>query len=539
MRNGQKTYLTIVLTVVMTLLPALSASASDEHTAPADTIVYGNYSYIRYLSENESVTISDEEFNDIAGKVVFPVSKFTLPKKSALIHELETEVLPMLKRNQLEVVCIMMRGTASPEGPYRFNKYLGEQRSKALVDFLKKHLGNETDMTVKLEVEDYQRLCQLMKEADDPAYKEVKALCDKYLEAGNPHKLKRELVRKKHGRLWTRLKRQYFPELRTASVVFFLRKKQEQPADPVSKQQQETERDTDTDIKPIETDSASVGREGCTPPPEPDSVWVCTPRRELLAIKTNLLFDLAYMPGYNGWCPIPNVALEYYPKGGHFTFGASIDFPWWKNYWKHKYFEVRNYQLEARYYMRPGDAPTAAFKGFYVQAYANAGLFCLCFDADRGWIGEGFGGGVGFGYVLPLSKNGHWRLELSAQVGFFTCKYDPFQFEYRGFELNDHLYYYDWVQPANQFKQRQYRFNWLGPTRIGVTLSYDILYRRKAKKGISFKAYEQTYEPYMPSTAQEAHKSHDTLVSEPAQHDRTPLPTAPIIIDEERRLAQW
>ena len=43
---------------------------------------------------------------------------------------------------------------------------------------------------------------------------------------------------------------------------------------------------------------------------------------------TNLLLDVAYMLGYNRWCPIPNLAIEYYPKKGHFTYGALFDFPW-------------------------------------------------------------------------------------------------------------------------------------------------------------------------------------------------------------------
>jgi len=40
------------------------------------------------------------------------------------------------------------------------------------------------------------------------------------------------------------------------------------------------------------------------------------------------------------------------------------------------------------------------------------------------------------------------------------------------------------------FKKRQYRWNWIGPTRIGITLSYDLLYRRIQKNGVSLKAYE-------------------------------------------------
>ena len=197
------------------------------------------------------------------------------------------------------------------------------------------------------------------------------------------------------------------------------------------------------------------------------------PRREFLSLKTNLLFYGVYMPGYDRWCPIPNVAIEYYPKKGHFTFGASFDFPWWQDYDNHNY-----------------RAP--AFSGFYAQAYANIGLFGICFDANRGWVGEGFGGGVGAGYVMPVTKNGHWRLEFGLQVGFFGCKYDPYQYENPiDPSYHDDLYYYKWTQSPSLFKKRQYRYNWLGPTRIGVTLTYDLLYRRISKKGVSFRNSEK------------------------------------------------
>ena len=225
---------------------------------------------------------------------------------------------------------------------------------------------------------------------------------------------------------------------------------------------------------------------------------IIEPRRELLSVKTNLLFYGLYLPGYDRWCPIPNIALEYYPKHGHFTFGASFDCPWWQDYDAHKYFQVRNYQIESRYYLRSGGIGSnppgegAAFQGWYVQAYAHMGLYGICFDADRGWEGEGAGGGLGVGYVLPLSKDGHWRLEFGLQAGYFRSKYDPYKYEnpidpsYR-----DDLYYYKWTLSPDLFKKRQYRFNWFGPTRIGVTLSYDLLYRRNHKKGMSFKKYQK------------------------------------------------
>ena len=214
------------------------------------------------------------------------------------------------------------------------------------------------------------------------------------------------------------------------------------------------------------------------------------------------------------------MAVEYYPKKGHFTFGASFDMPWWQDYDAHKYFQIRNYQLETRYYLkahRPheshetyetnrtnGTYKAPAYAGWYLQGYVHGGVFGICFDADRGWVGEGYGGGIGAGYVMPVSRNGHWRLEFGLQAGFFRCKYDPYQYENPvDPSYQDNLYYYKWKLEPSLFKKRQYRWNWIGPTRIGVTLSYDLLYKRIQKRGVSFKSYETneshvTYESNRP-----------------------------------------
>lgn len=233
------------------------------------------------------------------------------------------------------------------------------------------------------------------------------------------------------------------------------------------------------------------------------------PRRELLSVKTNLLFDFAYMPGgYNSFCPIPNVAIEYYPLHGHFTYGAMFDCPWWQgDITNHKYFQIRNYTLETRYYLKSGDindrplGSGAAFRGLYFSAYVHAGLYGIGWSDKKGfdypgamgghgWQGEGGGAGLGVGYVLPISKMGHWRLEFLAQVGYFRSKYDPYIYGCPVEQKNDGLYYYLWYRDADEFQERQYRLNWFGPTRIGIQLSYDLLYRKVKKRGASFKAWE-------------------------------------------------
>ena len=238
----------------------------------------------------------------------------------------------------------------------------------------------------------------------------------------------------------------------------------------------------------------------CDMPPGPSSATVpsadgcglsplcrrALPHRELLSVKTNVLFDFAYVPaGYNRFCPIPNIAVEYYPLHGHFTFGASLDFPWWKDYDAHKYMEVRNYQLEGRYYFESGDISRRpvgegpAFRHWYVSAYVHTFIYSVCINAAHGYEGEGIGAGVGTGYVLPLGHHSRWRLELGLQVGFFRTRQDPYQWLCPIDPDDDkQQYYYKWYGNASTFKRRQHRYNWFGPTRIGITFSYD-LFRRK------------------------------------------------------------
>jgi len=153
--------------------------------------------------------------------------------------------------------------------------------------------------------------------------------------------------------------------------------------------------------------------------------------------------------------------------------------------------------LHSRYYLRSGDEDLrepgqgAAFARWYFSVYAHAAIYNVCLSPTKGWEGEGFGAGIGAGYVLPLGRSQHWRLELGAQFGFFRTQYDPYQWLCPiQPELDPEQYYYKWYGDAKDFKRRQYRYNWLGPTRVEITISYDLLYRKIKKRGISLINHE-------------------------------------------------
>jgi len=497
---------TLVLALLMSFF-SIGEGAAMPYAMPVDvdTTAYHSYPYIRFVSEQDSMKLTDEQFFDIAGKVIFPVNKWTLPKRDSLVMQLEKEVFPLINRDSLELVYMMLRGAASPEGPTRFNKFLGEKRAETLLNFVKANLPVPVDenFDMEIDVEDYRTLCLMMRRMGDKDYGYVQTLCDQYIPKNQIDKLKIALRGARQGTLWYRLFREYFPRLRAARIVLFFREPRTHAQKVVIGPSVETvspvETDTSVDVveKPVLPDTTIVlPPVQDTEPVTLQSLRERIPRREFLSVKTNMLFYGVYMPGYDRWCPIPNVAVEYYPKHGHFTYGFSFDFPWWQHYHKYKFFQIRNYQLEARYYFRSGDirknppGQGAAFRGWYLQGYAHAGLFGICFDKNRGWEGEGLGVGVGAGYVLPLSRDGHWRLEFNAQVGYFIAKYDPYQYGNPKTGEEDDLYYYKWTLDRDLFKERQYRFNWIGPTRVGVSLVYDLLYRRVQKKRVSFRSWE-------------------------------------------------
>jgi len=485
--------------------------------ASVDSAWIKNHSYLHFVDENDpsAFELDDETFYDHSVSVHYKVDKYALVPGDPALAELKDQVIPLINSTDYRLVRVVIRGAASPEGPRKFNEYLAEKRAETLLKFLNSHLTvpigkDKLVMDSQTGAEDYRTLCLLMQRAGDADYERVKAICDKYLPTEQFDSLKTALMKCDHQRLFWRLHREYFRKLRAARVNLFFAHVQapEEPAEPVVEEVKEEPVVEEVKEEPTEPEPVveEVKEEPTEPKPVVEEVLpeavpevVKVPRREVLSVKSNLLFDVAYVPGYDRWCPIPNVAVEFYPRKGHFTYGASIDFPWWQHYWKHKYFQIRNYQVESRYYFRSGSIDKnppgegAAFRGFYLQGYAHAALFGICFGPNRGWVGEGLGGGIGAGYVMPLTKSGHWRLEFGAQVGYFACRYDPYQFE-NPVNPNyvDHLYYYKWTLSPDLFKKRQYHFNWFGPTRIGVTLTYDLLYKRVKNKGVSFRSWEKT-----------------------------------------------
>ena len=379
---------------------------------------------------------------------------------------------------------IIGRASASPEGSLHINTQLANARKASMNALLSSYGINTNLIRYNVAPMDFPLMRALMKLRKDDYLPVVDSLMTQY--AADVMLLKEAMIRQDRGKLWQHLYHNYFPSLRSVRIMAIKRaEKEEDKREEIERKEDKREENErkENEIEKIEIEKIEKTEKIEKEETEGDE------RRELMSVKTNLLFDLAYMPGYNRFCPIPNVAIEYYPLHGHFTYGASFDTPWWKHYSKHKYFQLRNYQVHTRYYLRRGDIEErkpgkgAAFKGFFFSAYAHAYLYNICFSEKRGWEGEGWGAGIGAGYVMPIDRKEHWRLEFGLQLGYLNTLYDPYQWRCPvdpGTDID--RYYYKWYGNAKDFKKRQHSYSWIGPTRVEITLSYDLIYRHKERK---------------------------------------------------------
>ena len=75
-------------------------------------------------------------------------------------------MLPDINRDSLQLVQLIIRGAASPEGPVKLNQKLGSQRAQALFDFIQSRLAfplSSRYFSLDVDIEDYSTLCLMMR----------------------------------------------------------------------------------------------------------------------------------------------------------------------------------------------------------------------------------------------------------------------------------------------------------------------------------------------------------------------------------------
>ena len=460
----RRQYLVCFLLVSTMLLPlALQAQEKPLDMKAYRPLPQDHYVLLSPYSVTKPPVVSDSLFHRLAAGVTFPVNRTSLFSSDSFLVQLRDSLMPLLLQQQLRLRSVLVRGAASPEGSYWNNRLLSEARTRQLVEWLRATMPPtllpDTLHTAAV-AEDYGRLLLMMQAEDDPDYLLVSRLLQEC--AGDAPCCKSRLQALRDGEVWRRLSTHYFPRLRQTRLLLWV-----------------TEAPQLASFQPAPLASS------LTPMEQPLLASQLQPvsalrfdRRRLLALRTNLLHDFFYMPGF-GWAPSANIQLEYYPLRGHYTYNAGFTFSNHRHWQSQEFFQVRDLRLELRRYFR-GDG---CFMGPFLSAYAEGAVYGFGLSATKGWEGEGGGAGLGGGYVLKLNRKGSLRLELTLDLGLFLTQYDPYVYGNPITGDRDGVYYYDYKGNASSFKKRNHRFTWVGPTNAGIHLTYDIVYRKKRPVG--------------------------------------------------------
>lgn len=195
----------------------------------------------------------------------------------------------------------------------------------------------------------------------------------------------------------------------------------------------------------------------------PSAVY-CTPNerkrqhRPLLALKTNLLFDLAL---------VPNIEIEVpLGKQNRWSVNGEWMFPWWLIDHDKYCLQILSGGVEGRYWLgsRFRRLSRPALTGHFLGFYAGGGKYDLQWDTD-GYQGEFYiASGLSYGYSTRIGR--HLNLEFSIGIGLLRTNYEYYH-------AIDHYRTLLWQNNGN--------YTWFGPTKAKISLVW--VWGRKRKGG--------------------------------------------------------
>ena len=292
--------------------------------------------------------------------------------------------------NSPRIDSIVIYAWASPEGSYKFNKYLSVERAKAAKRFLLQHSPdssrfNSDKIKISPLAENWPGLIELVEQKyDRPDRKRVLSIL--HDESIGDQTRKARLKQLDKGRTWRYLVDNYMPELRTATWISVW----EKIIDPVAPI-------TDPNLPMVMPQDSTFTR---ILPEKP-----VFRKPTVAALRTNLLV------------PALNFGIEI-PLGNNWSVSGDYYYPWmWPDPINKDCFEILAWSLEGRYWFGRDRSQFDRLNGHSVGLYCAAGYYD--FERDfAGQQGEFVSTGLDYTFALPLGKKKGVHLEFTLAVGY-------------------------------------------------------------------------------------------------------------------------
>ena len=365
------------------------------------------FSYAHGIEQQDSLQVySAEEY------ITFRVGNIVVDKNyngndqrlSRIINHLHT----VFADSTLTITSVEFTGMASPEGPMDNNFRLSRQRMEALSRYVRSRvtipdsLVSYSDMRVSWEYLD-----SLVVNSDMEYRNEVSHIINNtpiYIFKNDVivDGRKKQLMEVNYGRTWHEMDKRFFQSMRNASAIVITYKR----------------------VIPKE-----VVKEEVLPPAEPeapDTTVVEVPLIELqpavkiqpepfyMALKTNVLYDVL---------AIPNIGIEFY-LGKNWSAAANWHYAWWKTDRKHWYWRTYGGDVALRKWFG-SKANEKPLTGHHIGVYGQMVIYDFE-TGNRGYLGDrwSFGGGIEYGYSLPIKKR--FNIDFTLGVGYLGGEYKEY-----------------------------------------------------------------------------------------------------------------
>lgn len=340
-----------------------------------------------------------------------------------LQHTLE---MALASNSYYHLDSVVVTGSASPLGGETLNRDLSHRRAVSFGAFLQKHIAfPDSVLYIRSTGANWSDLREMVVASNMRYKQEVLAIIDTV-----PVDQRRNyvLMDLKWGRPYREMMETFFPKLQNSVTVIAYTSyvpPQIQIEQPEPEAPSEVFKSGPDELEPL----------------------IKANRQPLINLSTNLLY----------WGALaPNLGIELCLPQGHWSLNAEVVHPWWKKDSEHKYYQIRQFSGEPRFWLKGnGD-----YRGHFFGIYGQGGVYDLE-NGGTGYKGNFWGSGITYGYVLRLRPR--FRLEFSLGVGYISTKYEQY-------EPIDNCYVYE----------KTVRTGYVGPTKLKVGLVWTIVQRNKS-----------------------------------------------------------
>lgn len=319
--------------------------------------------------------------------------------------------LDSINRMGLDVEEVVFYGTASPEGSFEINKKLSKNRQLAF----EKLVREQVDLSnTKIKYEDqyipWDSLAILVEDSDIDHKNEILDVLmsgprlENYGVSRHIDGRVLDLKKIDSGKVWQTLNREYFQQLRYAKVSIITKKR------------------PFVSNLPAKIDTLTTLAPKIIPIVPLDETLKNKPFDRKFYLKTNVV-GLGML--------ISNVSAEL-DLSKHWSINLPINYSAWNYFSSTVKFRTFSVQPELRYWFS-----NKGNDGWYAGVHAGLAYYNFATGGDwrtqdRDGNSPALGGGVGFGYRLPLTKNDRWKLEFGIGAGAYRLHYDKFENYHNG-----------------------------------------------------------------------------------------------------------